>query len=58
MDPQRSNIYAKEHVPGTTTDLAVLTNRLFLDVLQASPDYQLSFYSATRKASPLPNPTP
>jgi hypothetical protein len=58
MDPQRSNIYAKDNVPGTTTDLAVLTNRLFLDVLQASPDYQLLFYSATRKASSIPNPTP
>jgi hypothetical protein len=58
MDPQRSNVYAKDNVPGTTTDLAVLTNRLFLDVLQASPDYQLSFNSATRKASPLPTPTP
>jgi hypothetical protein len=58
MDLQRSNVYAKDNVPGTTTDLPVLTNRLFLDVLQASPDYQLLFYSATRKASSIPNPTP
>src|SRR5438132_11505840 len=36
VDPYHSNVYAKENVTGMPHDMAVLTDQLFLTVLQAS----------------------